>query len=157
MIEMINIKEQIITYLNDNNINFWKLDHPPAASAEEYHHTLGTRYEQQAKALLLRYKNPGQKGFIVVAIQAHKKVDLALVSRKTGFATIKLANLVQLKEVTGCSFGELPPFGSLFGLRLMMDEGLLVQDRIYFNAGDHSFSIAMAPRDLLQLEQPILF
>lgn len=33
MVEMINTKEKIIRYLHNNNISFWKLDHPPAASA----------------------------------------------------------------------------------------------------------------------------
>lgn len=157
MIETINTKGKIISYLHDSNITFWKLDHPPAASAEEYHHTLGTRYEQQAKALLLRYKAHGQKGFVVVTIQAHKKVDLAVVARKIGAGSIRMATLVQLKEATGCNYGELPPIGRLFGLTLLMDKDLLTQDMIYFNAGDLSFSIAMAPGDLQKLEQPIMF
>ncbi|MCG8321195.1 MAG: hypothetical protein MI921_16960 [Cytophagales bacterium] len=157
MIEMINTKEKIIHYLHNNNISFWKLDHPPAASAEDYHRTLGTRYEQQAKALLLRYRSHGQKGFVVVTIQAQKKANLALLAGKIGASTIRLATLVQLKEVTGCSFGELPPIGGLFGLQLLMDKDLLSQDMIYFNAGDLSFSVAMAPGALQRLEKPLLF
>ena len=157
MIEIINNKEKIINYLNDNNINFWRLDHPPAASAEEYHRTLGTSYEQQAKALLLRYRAYGQKGFVVVTIQAQKKVDFNLIARKVGANSIKMATLVQLKETTGCNYGELPPIGRLFGMPLLMDKDLLTQDMIYFNAGDLSFSIAMPPRDLQRLEQPIMF
>ena len=157
MIEMINTKKKIINYLRDSNTNFWRLDHPPAARADEYHQTLGTRYEQQAKALLLRYRSHGQKGFVVATIQAQKKADMALLARKLGASSIRMATLVELKETTGCSFGELPPIGRLFGLPLLMDKDLLTQDMIYFNAGDLSFSVAMAPEDLQGLEQPIMF
>ena len=81
----------------------------------------------------------------MVTIQAQKQVDLVLIARIIGTEEITLASRDQLKEVTGCNFGEVPPIGSLFGLLLLMDRDLLEQDMIYFNAGDLSSSIAMAP------------
>lgn len=63
----------------------------------------------------------------------------------------------QLTDVTGCGFGELPPFGALFGVPLILDRDLLGEDEIYFNAGDLSTSIAMDPASLADLEAPKLY
>lgn len=144
-------------HLHSHAISFEEIEHPPAASAEEYHNTVGTRYEQQAKALLVRYKKGGQARFIVVALQAHKRADLEQVARLIGAQEIRLASKDQLKEVTGCSFGELPPLGKLFGLQLALDEDLMGEERIFFNACRLDRSISLAPRSLARMEEPILF
>jgi hypothetical protein len=44
----------------------------------------------------------------------------------------------QLRETTGCDFGELPPAGRLFAIPLLFDKDLLQQDEIYFKAGSLS-------------------
>lgn len=150
-------KEKIKDYFDKNKIVYEEINHEPAGSAEEYHNTLGTRYEQQAKALFVRYKKTGQKGFIVVALPAQKQADLEKIRALTRSKEVRLATEEQLKEVTGCNFGELPPLGKLFGLQLFMDEDLLKEEKIYFNAGDLTYSIAVSPRLIQDLEKPTLF
>lgn len=150
-------KEKIIAYFQDANADFEGIDHEPAGSAEEYHNTLGTEYEQQAKALFVRYKKPGEKGFVVVALQAQKRADLNTVKRLIGAREVRLATKDQLKQVTGCNFGELPPLGKLFGLKLLLDKDLVDEEKIYFNAGDLSYSIAISPHVITEMENPLLF
>ena len=150
-------KEKIIGYFDQANATYEGIHHEPAGSAEEYHNTLGTRYEQQAKALFVRYKKPGEKSFVVVALQAQKRADLSIIKNLLQAKEVKLANKDQLKQVTGCNFGELPPLGKLFGLKLFMDKDLVEEDKIYFNAGDLSFSIAIAPEEITRLEETELF
>lgn len=154
---MEEVKEKIKDYFDKNKLAYEEINHEPAGSAEEYHNTLGTRYEQQAKALFVRYKKTGQKGFVVVALPAQKQADLNIIRALTRSKEVRLATEAQLKEVTGCNFGELPPLGKLFGLQLLMDEDLLKEEKIYFNAGDLSYSIAISPRLIEELEKPILF
>jgi Ala-tRNA(Pro) deacylase len=155
-ISMETIKDKVKKYFTENNVTYEEIYHQPAGSAEEYHKTLGTRYEQQAKALFVRYKKPGEKGFIIVALPAQKQADLSKICTATQSKEVRLADAVQLKEVTGCNFGELPPLGKIFGLKLLMDRDLLKEDKIYFNAGDLSYSIAISAQVIEQLEQPTL-
>jgi hypothetical protein len=54
----------------------------------------------------------------------------------------------------GILIAYIPPFGSLFGLPTWCDERLADQQRINFNAGDHSISISMTYVDYLLVEQP---
>ncbi len=85
-----------------------------------------------------------------------RKADLSKINRAIGSKSVRLANIEQLKEVTGCNFGELPPLAKAFGLKLVMDRDLLNVDKIYFNAGDLSYSIAISPNILQELEKPML-
>jgi Ala-tRNA(Pro) deacylase len=151
------ILTKIEQYCKNNNLDYQKIQHEPAASADEYHSILGTRYEQQAKALLLRYKKSGEKGFFVVGIQAQKKVDLQLIKNISDVKDIRLAEVSQLKEATGCNFGELPPIGSIFGFKLFLDKDLLDEDLIYFNAGSLTTSFVISPKKLQIIENPQIF
>jgi Ala-tRNA(Pro) deacylase len=154
---MKDVPDRVVQYLKENSVAFEQITHPSAGSAEEYRQTMGTRLQQQAKALFVRYKNGDSKGFAVVAIQAQKKADFNLIRRLLGAQEVRLGTLEQLEEVTGCTFGELPPLGKIFSLPLLMDKELLSEEKIYFNAGALTFSIVMNPADLVKLEQPILF
>ena len=68
-----------------------------------------------------------------------------------------MADRDQLKEVTGCNFGELHPFAKVFNLQLLMDKDLLNEDQVYFNAGHLEYSIALSPKSIQRLESPVLF
>ena len=155
--KMLNgINKKIKFFLEEHQIIYQEITHKPAASAEEYHQILGTRYEQQAKALLIRYKKPGVKGFVVVTIPAQKRANLEQIKNVLQAKSVRLAEPKQLQEVTGCNFGELPPLGKIFGLQLLMDQELLLEPKIYFNAGKLDLSIVLSPKDLQKLEEPIL-
>ncbi len=154
---MESVKSKILNYLKSNDCLFNEIDHNPAASAEEYHNELGTRYEQQAKALFIRYKKPGLKSFAIVAIQAQKRCDLNEIKKKLQASSIRMANIDQLKTETGCEFGQLPPFGKPFGFKLLMDNDLIKEELIYFNCGDLSFSLSMDPKLIQKIEEPIIF
>jgi Ala-tRNA(Pro) deacylase len=149
--------DRIVKYLNSNGVEYEVIRHRPAASAEEYHQALGTRYEQQAKSIFLRVKRAGQKGFAVLTIQAQKRADLRRAAALLGAREAKMATKEQLEEQTGCTSGELAPFGRLYSVPVLIDADLLTQDEIYFNAGDLSMSLRMDPSALRDLEQAQIY
>ena len=154
---METVKSKILSYLKSNDCLFNEINHNPAASAEEYHNELGTRYEQQAKALFVRYKKPGIKSYVIIAIQAQKRCDLNAIKRMLQASTVRMADINQLKVETDCEFGQLPPFGKPFGFKLLMDKDLINEELIYFNCGDLSFSLSMDPKLIKNLEEPLIF
>lgn len=154
---METVTGKIREYLDANGVGYRLIEHAAAGSAEEYHEVLGTRFSQQCKAIFLRYKNPGEKGYAILALPAQKRADLALVRRLLGAREVRLGTQEQMREATGCTFGTLPPFGRLFGLRLLLDVDLLAEDEVYFNAGDLCVSMVVAPADIRALENPIRY
>lgn len=149
--------DDIVRYLTEKGVEHRVMTHPPAASADEYHEVLGTRYEQQAKSIFLRVRGPAGKGFAVLAIQAQKRADLTHAATLLGAREVKLGTKEQLLQATGCGFGELPPLGGLYGIPLLFDADLLAPDEIYFNAGDLSISISLAPKALHDAERPLVY
>lgn len=154
-----SLLDRLRAHLREGGVPFREISHGPAARAEDYSRELGTRLQEQAKCLLvrLRYENPTSREYVLVAVPAQKRVDLELVARTAGSASARLADRNQLRVVTGCDFGELPPLGRPMGLRLLMDRELVAEPEIYFNAGRLDVSMAAPPGDIAELEQAILF
>ena len=156
---MENTKNHIKEYLLSKGIVFDELHHEDVGDPVEYSQKIGTRLEQQAKALLLRYKKTGgEKSFVVVSVPASKKVDFDLVSKKIGgnIKSIRVAEKEQMFELTGCEPGELPPLGKLWDVPLFMDEALFSEPKIYFNAGSLGYSIIANPHDIAKLENAVI-
>jgi Ala-tRNA(Pro) deacylase len=154
---MTSVAEQLREYLDDHGVSYRIIAHEAAASADEYHAVLGTRYEQMPKAIFLRYWGGDGEGFAILALQAHKRVDLERVRRVLHARDVRLGSRDELREVTGCGFGELPPVGGLFGLPLLFDQDLLADDELYFNAGSLTASMVVTPRALAALERPFRY
>jgi len=150
-------KNKIKEYLISQKICFKELEHEDVGDPIEYSEKIGTRLEQQAKALLLRCKIiGGGKYFIIVTLPANKKADFEKIMRKIkDIKSIRIAEKEQLLELTGCKFGELPPLGKLWGLKLFMDSDLLKEPQIYFNAGSLKHSIIANPNDIALIEEAI--
>jgi Ala-tRNA(Pro) deacylase len=154
---MTSVAEQLREYLDDHGVRHRIIAHEAAASADEYHAILGTRYEQMPKAIFLRYRGKDGKGFAILALQAQKRADLERVRRALHARDVRLGSRDELREVTGCGFGELPPVGGLFGLPLLFDQDLLAEDELYFNAGSLTASMVVTPRALEALERPLRY
>jgi Ala-tRNA(Pro) deacylase len=129
----------------------------PPRQRTSTHAVLGTRYEQMPKAVFLRYRDKDGEGFAILAVQANKRADLQRVARLLDARDVRLGTREQLREATGCEFGELPPVGGVFGLPLLFDHDLLTEGTVYFNAGSLTMSIAVDPNALDALEQPIRY
>jgi Ala-tRNA(Pro) deacylase len=152
---MKNAGNKIRDYLSENNIAFEEFYHETVGDPVEYSKKIGTRLEQQAKALLIRCKlKNGDKRFFVVSVPAHKKADFEKITIfLPGIKSIRIAEKEQLFELTNCNPGELPPLGKLWGLKLFIDRELLIEPKVYFNAGSLNYSIIARPMDIVALEE----
>jgi Ala-tRNA(Pro) deacylase len=153
---MRSVEERLRTYFDDRGIKYRVFDHEPAATAEEYHAVVGTRYEQMPKAVFLRYSRQEGERFAILALQAYKRADLKRIASLLDARTVRLGTRQQLRDMTGCEFGELPPVGPLFGLESLLDQDLLSEETLYFSAGSLTRSFAVTPGGLeAALEGPV--
>lgn len=150
--------DKIKQFIEENNIPYEGISHKKAASVLECQKVYGTQLNQQAKALLVKYKDTkGRLNYAVVTLPASKEADLEAIKKLLKAKEIKLANRKELKEKTGCIFGEMPPLGKVFGLQLIMDKDLLNEPKVYWNAGRLDFSMVTDPKDIKKVEKPIMF
>jgi Ala-tRNA(Pro) deacylase len=154
---MSSVAERLRSYFDDHGVVYRLIEHEPAGSAERYHAVLGTRYEQMPKAVFLRYRGENGEGFAILALQAHKRADLQRVARLLDARDARLGSRDELRQTTGCDWGELPPVGRLFGLPLLFDQDLRSEDELYFNAASLTTSIVVSAVALEALERPIAY
>ena len=72
-----------------------------------------------------------------VVVPSDYRVHLGALHRISG-RDVDLATEPELMRLCpDCEEGALPPVGGAYGLKSMVDKGLLQQPEIYFEAGDH--------------------
>lgn len=151
-----SVVQKIKDLLTQGGFWFETFEHEPVRTSEEAAKVrTGYSLKQGAKAIVLRVKNAEGKLFVMLIMPADSRFDNEKV--KTIFSTkdIRFATEEEIKEITsGVLPGGVPPFGNLFGLKVVADPTLFENEKIIFNAGDRSFSIAMKSEDYKKLVNP---
>ncbi len=131
-------------------------EHEPVRTSEEAAKIrIGYSLKQGAKTVILRVKGGGKKYFAMIVLPGDKRFNNQKVKKFFDAKDIRFATEKEVIGVTnGVLPGGVPPFGQLFGLKVVVDPGLLRNERIIFNAGDKRFSIAMKSKDYLSLVKP---
>ena len=148
--------EQIKSLLEQNDVWFETFEHAPVRTSEEAAKVrTGYSLRQGAKAIIVRVKGRGEKYFAMLVMPGDSRFDGNKVKSFLRAKDIRFATEGEEKEITGgIEPGGVPPFGNLFGLRVVVDPGLFKNEKIVFNAGDRSFSIAMKSGDYRNLVKP---
>lgn len=135
---------------------FKAYEHEPVRTSEEAAR-LRPEYtlSQGAKAMIIRVKNDDKKRFVMLVLPGDKKFNSRKVKDLVASNNIRFAFLEELHKLTdGIVPGGVAPFGNLFNIEVIADEGIFNNEIIIFNAGDKRFSIAMKSADYKTLVNP---
>jgi Ala-tRNA(Pro) deacylase len=120
-------------YLNDCGIDYEVVEHARTMSSSrtaEVGHVSGDRL---AKAVVLK----SEGGFTMAVLPASCHLRLGEVQgcldRPVGLATEK--EVGQLFD--DCELGAIPAVGKPYGMEVIVDDSLIDQPDVYFEAGDH--------------------
>jgi Ala-tRNA(Pro) deacylase len=138
-------------YLDKHGIQYIIISHSPAYTAQgiaALSHTPGKEY---AKSVVV--KLDGELALAV--LPASFQVDLGLLKRATKARKVELAPEEEFKEsFPECETGAMPPFGNLYGMKVIADESLAKDKQITFNACSHRELIRLAWEDFQMLVNP---
>jgi Ala-tRNA(Pro) deacylase len=148
-----DITKRVRTLLNKNNIEFEEIDHEPATTCEQSAEARGCSQEIGGKSILFKDKSDFRLFVMSAALQIDsKKVREILKSGWLRFATKE-----ELWELAGVEKGALPPFGrDILPVDLYLDESVLKNEQIAFNAGMLTKSFIMKVKDYLKLVEPTI-
>jgi prolyl-tRNA editing enzyme YbaK/EbsC (Cys-tRNA(Pro) deacylase) len=146
------VLDRIIELLGSHQISHDVLRHAPVFTSEEAAQVRGTPLASGAKALVCK----ADERFVMIVLPADRKLASKAVRKLQGVKSLRFASRDEVQQRTGLAPGSIPPFGSLFNLETWCDERLGEQERINFNAGDHSVSISLRYVDYITAEQPKL-
>jgi Ala-tRNA(Pro) deacylase len=137
-------------FLQEQHVAFETVLHAPAFTAQKRARFLHIPGRQVIKCVLLAK----ERGFVLAILRAVDHVDLNAIGSFLG-ASVRMANDNDLaNQFSDCEPGAVAPFGSLYGLRTLLDENIHPDDLILFEAQRHHVAIRMRCRDFEMLEKP---
>ena len=139
------------SYLDDMGVSYRVSHHPTAYTAQmlaEAEHVPGRKV---IKPVVIQ----ADGHFVMCALPACYRVDLGELKEQLQADQIKLADEAMLAGLfPGCAVGAEPPIGRLYGMTTLMDESLIADDRVTFQAGTHEDAITMTLADYRRVAQP---
>lgn len=148
------VRERVLEFLTHAGVPYRTVEHSPTRTSEESAQARGQPLEVGGKALLLKINDE----YRLFVLSAARKLDSTAL--KTHFATkrTRFATPEELAELTGLTPGAVPPFGRpVLPFELYVDESILRNEIIAFNAGALTFSVIMSVADYLQIAKPTTF
>ncbi len=146
---------RILGLLTAENCWHETFEHEPVRTSEEAARTRpGYTLHQGAKAMIVKAKGTETR-FVMLVLPADLRFDNAKVRAVLKAKDVRFASEQEVAELTGGVLpGAVPPFGDLFNLQVVADPSLFENERIVFNAGDRSFSVAMRSDDYKRIAAP---
>ena len=143
--------QRIVDWLTENGIEFKAMSHEPTRTSEASAAARGESVKIGGKAIVMKI----DKTFRLLVLSAALKVDSRKVKDHFGTRRTRFATTEELAELTGAVPGAVPPFGApITNLEMYVDESILANEKIAFNAGALTESIIMSTKDYLDLVKP---
>ncbi|CAF1040487.1 unnamed protein product [Rotaria sordida] len=118
-----NIMRHIMSF-KDDPISILLIRHPPVRTSIEASNQRQVPLHSGAKAMLVCQKNTDQ--FTLIVLPAHLSCDNKKIASILGISQSKLrmATEDEVRKITGCIPGAVPPFGALFPqyVKTLIDE-----------------------------------
>lgn len=149
---------QVREFLHDQEVPFEVFTHRPTFGASRMAQIVHVAGARVAKTVLLRaYSADDGVGYVVAVLPATHQVMLDWAADALRASHCELASEREIAEqCPDCELGVLPPFGSQYGMRTLVDEALTEETAIVFEGNTHQETICLQFDDFLQLERPRL-
>lgn len=147
--------DTLVALLREAKAKFRVIEHEAEGKSEAISAIRGNRPEQAAKAMVLDVRGGGGgKRPVLAILPGSAKLDFNAVAalfeaRKCGFASPETA-----QELTGCVMGAVPPFALNPALSIVVEEDLLANETLFFNAGRLDRSMELDTRDWMAIAKP---
>jgi Ala-tRNA(Pro) deacylase len=146
--------DTIREWLDREGAAYRVVHHEPTTTSEASAKARGEDIRIGGKALLLKTDDV----YRLFVLSAAFRLDSAQVRRQLGVKSTRFATAEELMNLTGLVPGSVPPFGRpILPFDLYVDESIVANERIAFNAGSLADSIIMPVADYLRVAKPQVF
>jgi Ala-tRNA(Pro) deacylase len=127
--------------------------HPPAYTALEQAQVSHIRGRCAAKVVICMADGKP----IQAIVPAHYRVDLERLRQLAGAVTIRLALEEEIAVIyPEFEVGAAPPFGTMYGHRVFVEECFVGEPEMVFDAGTHTVSVCMHFSDFADMVKPVI-
>ncbi len=140
-------------FLDKEGVKYVTLSHSKAFTAQEIAASAHISGKEMAKTVMIKLD-----GKMAMAIApADHRIDFEQVKAVAGADTAELATEEEFQDLfPECEVGAMPPFGNLYDMEVLVEEGLTKDEEIAFNAGSHTELVRLAYTDFERLVNPKL-
>jgi Ala-tRNA(Pro) deacylase len=137
----------VTAFLERHGVPYEVVEHERTQTAAAEARAAGVPAADAAKTVVLR----DDEGLRLAVIPASERLDMHKLRQALASKGLRLVTEQEMAdEFDQFEVGAVPPFGSMFNARELVDERLLEHDRILCSGGDHEHAILVDPRDLVQ-------
>lgn len=139
------------TFLDEMGIHYRASRHAAAYTAQDLASIEHVPGRQVIKPVVVRAD--GQ--FVMCALPASYRIDLDALRIQLDAEDVSLVDEQTLIHLfPNCEVGAEPPIGRLFDMPTIMDESLIADARVTFQAGTHKDAVTMSLLDYRRAAQP---
>jgi len=144
------IPRLIVDFLERNDVSYERHEHRRVCTAQELAAVMHVTGRRVAKSVIVKAGEP----VWIAVLPASEVVDEERLAGVLGAPSVRLLDEAAFEGFfPGCEPGAEPPFGSLFGLPVVVDSTLAEAGRIVFRAGSHEEAIEIRYEDFRRLER----
>ena len=144
---------RLTNLLKEEHVDYVTIPHSIAYTAQEAAASAHIPGVEFAKTVIVKIDGK----LAMVVLPALYKVNLDLLKQEAEAIKVELASEEDFKDLfPGCETGAMPPFGNLYGMDVYVEESLLEDSEITFNAGSHTELIQLSYYDFERLVHPNL-
>jgi Ala-tRNA(Pro) deacylase len=146
------INERLQRLFDDTRSSYAVLPHPDAYTARKVADSVRVEGWQLAKVVVIR---DALGGDVMVVLPAASELDFHALRQASGRRGLQLERERELEQLfPDCEVGAMPPFGSLYGMKMYVDPCLLRAGNIFFQAGNHHEVVLMRSEDYKAIARP---
>jgi Ala-tRNA(Pro) deacylase len=140
-------------FLDSKQIKYIVISHSVAYTAQGIAALAHIPGKELAKTVIIKIDG----ALAMAVVPASRHVDLAMLRSAVQANRVELAAEGEFKgNFPDCETGAMPPFGSLYNMRVIADESLAHDKEIAFNAGSHRELVRLAWPDFEKLVNPMV-
>ena len=145
------IPTSVTNYLEQNSARYSLIPHRPAYTAQEEAAAAHIPGAAWAKSVVCMANDE----LFLAVVPAPSTVDFDRLKRAIDADSVRLALESEfVSAYRECEPGAMPPFGPLFGQRVVVDSALTRDPEIVFSGGSHGDAIRMPYREFERLSRP---
>ncbi len=142
---------KLTNFLDDQHIKYVTIQHSKAFTAQEVAASAHIPGKELAKTVIVIID-----GEIAMAVlPASYRINLGRLKEASSAKQVQLASEEDFKDLfPGCETGAMPPFGNLYDMDVYVEESLMEDEEIAFNAGSHTELLKLSYQDFERLVHP---
>ena len=90
----------------------------------------------------------GEKKYTLVLMPGDRQLSMKRLAKVCGVKRAAMGDIRSAERITGYLVGGISPLGTKQKLPVVMDEGILIFEKVLINAGQRGTMLMMAPEDI---------